>query len=148
MKYLIFVLAFFIASCNCPECDNISEPVRIIFLNSNGENLLSNNSITPTKAMFCDGIELPFGIKNYVVYGSTEKYHIEFANEQLHENCQDQQCCILIEFSSGEIDTLSYRIQENSSRCCTSYSVSEFKYNGIDYLGKTENTIGAYEVIK
>lgn len=139
-------MAFILISCNCPECDSFPEPLRIIYLDEDGNNLLANNSLIPQTASYCDSdIEINFGIKDYVINGSLEKYHIEF--NSLH-HCQENTCCVLIEFKSGEIDTLLYKIKENSTRCCTSYSDSEFTYNGVNYLGRTENTIGAYQVIK
>jgi len=147
----LFILSYLMSlnSCGCPECFNISEPVRIIYLDEKGDNLLANKSINPQSAVFCDSsLVIPFKIKDYVIKDSKEKVHLEFANELLQDNCVGNDCCIIIRYKNIKPDTLIYRIKKESIRCCTSYAVVKFQYNGKDLLGKTENTIGAYVIIK
>ena len=143
----IISLLIFVSCNSCPECFNISGPVRIIYLDNNGNNLLEQGSLEVVSVHFCNGQDIPFAVKNYVVQGSQEKYHIELANEELHEQCQNTTCCLNLNFVIGKVDTLYYRIRELNDDCCTTFNVSEFTYNNINYLGKEENTIGAYEII-
>jgi hypothetical protein len=149
LKLLLPLLGLYISSCGCPECFNISEPVRIIYLNENGDNLLANRTVNPQSTVFCNSsLDISFGIKDYIVNGSPESYHLEFANELLQEKCESKECCIIIEFKDAKPDTLIYQIKRTNTKCCTSFPVSKFKYNGINLLGKTENLIGAYVITK
>ena len=148
-KIVVLFLVLYIYSCGCPECFNISEPVRIIYVNKDGDNLLSSGTVNPQSAFFCNSsLNIPFEIKDYVIKGTKEKTHIEFSSELLHEKCQDKECCIIIKFKQMKPDTLIYQIKKETTKCCTSYPVKKFIYNGIDLLNHTENTIDAYLVTK
>lgn len=150
-KIILLGMYLLISSCGkCPECFDISAPIRIIYIDNNGNNLIADDSVKPVKVYLQNSnTEIPFGIKDYVVNNSKEKYHIEFANEMIHERCLNNLCTILIEFEQQSTqDTLIYSIKESKSDCCTTYNVSKFTYNNIDYVGKEENTIGAYEILK
>ena len=149
LKLSILLFVLFIASCACPECFNFPEPVRIIYVNNNGENLLSTGAVNPQSAVFCNSsLNIPFEIKDYVIKGSKEKTHLEFANELLQDKCVNNECCLIIKFKQMRTDTLIYQIKKATTKCCTSYPVKKFIYNGIDLLGNTENSIGAYIVTK
>ncbi len=133
----------------CPACVNVNEPLRIIYYNIKGENLLENDSLIIEEILFLENkSEIEFFVKDFVVYNKTEKTHVEISNFDLHTPCKSDECKILVRFKNGETDTVIYQIEELSSRCCTSYSDIKFFYYGTDYLGRQENTIGAYEVIK
>jgi len=150
MKYLFLIIVFmFIGSCACPECVNIPENIRVAYVNEDGENLLVTNQVRPLKAKFCNtNTNLKFITNTIVVDNSGEKTHLEFVSEKINENCKSRQCCILIKFEDNSPDTLLYKLLKTSSKCCTSYSVSTFDYNGIDYLGKQDDITGAYVITK
>lgn len=150
MKYLPFVfLLLLISSCKCPDCFDLSGPVRIIYIDQNGNNLMENDSFfIPTKIYFCNGVEIDFVVKDYVVNGSKEKVHLEIYAEELHEKCLESSCCLTIEFEDNTSDDIEYQIEEKSTRCCTGFDVSRMTYEDVNYLDKTETTIGAYEIVK
>jgi hypothetical protein len=69
-----------------------------------------------------------FGLKDYIVYGTKAFNHLEFDNEILQSKCENSECCIIIEFETGDADTLLYSIKKVSEGCCTSFPVSTFTY--------------------
>lgn len=143
---LLILSLFFVISCSCPECDTFPEPLRLVFIDVEGVNLLRNDELKVTEISTCSLNKVDFVIKDYVVSGSTEKTHIEI--NSLNSGCISDLCCAYIYFSNGTIDTINYQISEKETKCCFEYSTSSFTYNGIEYTDRIENTIGAFEIVK
>jgi hypothetical protein len=151
-KYYLFLLLFSLLSCDDdrPACTSIHGPVRIIYLDSFGTNILEEGSLTITNIFFAEsGDSLPYRLLDFVIEGSTEKFHLDLDVEELYYNCYEQNCNILFEFDNIEkMDTLSFEIYKSSSGNCRNDFTRTFTYNGTDYLNQQENTIGAYEILK
>jgi len=143
----LFVISviFFLTGCSCPECDTFPEPLRIILIDSAGENLLQSGRLEVDTIETCESQIVDYIVKDFVIPGSSEKMHIEI--NSLNIGCVSQNCCAFIEFTNGQIDTVNYRIHENETRCCYEYSTELFTYNDIDLTGLEENTIGAFLVV-
>jgi len=155
MNKLYFYFICFIAFLSCeddrPACTSLLQPVRIIYLDESGStNLLAKGSLTISNIYFEEsGDSLPYELIDFVIPGSPEKFHLDLVGDELYDMCYEQNCNILFEFEEfTKLDTLNFEIYTQLSGSCRTDFARTFTYNGIDYLGQQENTIGAYEILK
>ena len=146
----MFIAPFIFHTCTCPPCEVYPEGLRLIFLDNDGHNILASDSIQIKNVRYCEGVEIDFSSKDYIIPHSIEKYHVELATETFFKYCFDQTCSIFLEFSDGKVDTINYRIDviQGKGCGCDTYHDSVLLYNGNDYIDNKENTIGAYEILK
>ena len=148
-KLILFILICFAYSCSCPECETLPGPLRIIYLDSDANNLLENSELIVSAIINSNnGQNVEFSTKDFVVKDSVEKMHIEIISGQFLDQLINSEETFYIEFENGQRDTLLYGIAEIEGKCCSSYRDEIFIYNNDDLTGSQENTIGAYEIIK
>lgn len=148
MKFILFIL-FIIGyiSCQCPECTNFLEPMRLIYQDSIGNNLLDSEALI-VQDINCNDMEINFILKDFIIPGSSEKTHIEIDAVQLYENCLNVPCTLKISINDDNMDMLIYQCKEIKDKCCSFFQDSKMIYNGQDILGSNEGTIGAYVIVK
>ena len=150
LYFFILLLVFFSCDDDSIACTSFLEGVRIIYLDHSGVNLLEQGNLNITNIYFEEsGDSIQYNLIDFVIPGSTEKFHLDLGLEDLYYNCYEQNCNILFEFEDIEkLDTLSFEIYTYTSGSCATDFARTFTYNGTDYLNQQENTIGAYEILK
>jgi hypothetical protein len=147
-KTIVFLFICLISSCNCPECETFPEPLRIVFMDNDGNNLLETDELAVTSILnSATGRAIEFAEKDFVVKNSKEKMHVEILSEQFYDELINSEGTFYINFDNGQSDTLLYGIDEVEGKCCSSYRDLKFIYNSDDLTGVQENTIGAYQII-
>jgi len=153
MKPLInFILltVVFISACQCPECFTPPEPLRIIFEDVDGNDFLINSTVEVDMIKFCDSSDsISFDLSNLTEAGILINTGIEIDREMIWDNCETKDCCIIVDFSDESSDTLTYRITEESDKCCIWFTTSKIEFNGVDILNtKDSNQVGAFVATK
>ncbi len=143
--FLIFL--FFLSSCSCPECETFPEPLRIIFVDSDGRNLLESRNIVVKSITTGQEEAIEFAIKDFVIRDSKEKMHIEIFSGEFYTQLINSEDSFYFTYEDNTVDTLIYGITEVSGKCCNTYSDTKFIFNNLDLTGQRENTIGAYEIL-
>lgn len=148
-KKIVFLFICLVGSCTCPECETFPEPLRIVFIDNDANNLLETGELRVTSILnSINGETIEFAQKDFVVKDSKVKTHIEILAEHFYADLINSEEAFYINFGDGQTDTLIYGIEEIGGKCCNSYADFKFIYNSIELTGNQENTIGAYEVLK
>jgi len=148
-KTIIFLFICLISSCGCPECETFPEPLRFVYVDEEGNNLLETNELEVVSILnSTSGQSVEFAEKDFVVKDSKEKTHIEILSEVFYDGLINSEEVFYIKFANDQTDTLWYGIQEVEGDCCSSYRDSKFTYNSHDLTGNQESTIGAYQIVK
>jgi hypothetical protein len=149
---ITIILSLFSCGDNCDDidCASIIEALRIIYTDEDGSNLLASGTLDVQDIYILSSSEdIGFEYLEEVIPGSQEKSHLDLRIEDLFYPCFEQECEVIFEFTDiARSDTLVMRIDRVPGNCCSPQKFTTFLYNGVSYLDRRENTIGAFVIVK
>ena len=160
MKKIILLLSVLFSNCSKPcECFNYAEPLRLVILNSQKENLLEPNkpnSLMIDKLTLALGININYVIKDYIIPSQATKrfFHLESIDDNYFKSSIGKEGTFYITYkNSSDIDTMKVLIEEQHSKVsgcnCTSFPYTYIKHNNKTITEfDLENSTGSAIIIK